>query len=58
MPIRICNMQSSSTAAPFQQMLTVNSSKYKAYSAGNLDNIEFFYSNGTIIPSWLDGNTI
>ncbi len=57
-PITLTNGQSVATAAPFQQMVNVNSSLYKAYEAGNLDNIEFFYNNYTIIPSWLEsGNS-
>ena len=56
--IKISNNQSAATSSPFQQMLVVNSSKYKEYEAGNLDNVEFFYPNGTIIPSWLEsGNS-
>ena len=57
-PINICNFQSDSTIAPFQQELNINSSKYMAFEANNLDNIEFFYSNGTTIPSWLEGNNM
>jgi PGF-pre-PGF domain-containing protein len=56
-PIDVCNLQSSNTPSPFQQMLAVNSVSYNSYEAANLDNVEFFYSNGTIIPSWLEGNT-
>ncbi len=56
--ITITNSQGSSTPAPFQQLLTVNSSAYKSYEAGDLDNILFLYANGTMIPSWLEsGNS-
>jgi hypothetical protein len=56
--ITLTNSQTSATAAPFQQMLTVNSLLYQGYEAPNLDNIEFFYANGIIIPSWLEGNSV
>ncbi|MEM0107073.1 MAG: hypothetical protein QXS03_02485, partial [Candidatus Micrarchaeaceae archaeon] len=56
--INITNSQTIATPSPFQQMLTVNSAAYAKYEAGNLQNVEFFYSNGTIIPSWLEsGNS-
>ena len=55
-PITLSNSQSVATPAPFQQMLSVNSLEYSAYEANNLDNIEFFYANGTIMPSWMEGS--
>ena len=39
-------------------MISVNSSSYKNYEANNLDNIEFFYTNGTLVQSWLEGNSL
>ncbi|MGC8533517.1 MAG: hypothetical protein ACP5MV_02730 [Candidatus Parvarchaeum sp.] len=48
---------SSSTSNPFQQMVIVNMSKYNTYASSNLDNIEFTYQNGTIIPSWRENGT-
>ncbi|MDE1825405.1 MAG: hypothetical protein KGH61_03455 [Candidatus Micrarchaeota archaeon] len=56
-PITITNSQTSATAQPFQQLVTVNSLKYQAYETNNLDNIEFFYPNGILVTSWLEGNT-
>ncbi|MEM0201203.1 MAG: hypothetical protein QXD23_02250, partial [Candidatus Micrarchaeaceae archaeon] len=56
-PITITNSQNIPTPSPFQQMLNINSSNYISYESGNLDNIEFFYQNGTIIPSWLEGSS-
>ncbi len=44
--------------SPFQQRISVNSLAYESYEASNLDNVEFFYSNGTIINSWLESNNI
>ncbi len=55
-PITINNYQLSPTPAPFQEMLSVNSLNYSSYEAGNLNNIEFFYLNGTIVPSWMEGS--
>lgn len=58
LPITIENGQSVQTQDPYQQMIIVNSSLYAKYEAPNLQNIEFFYANGTIIPSWLEsGNS-
>ncbi len=57
-PIIINNTQSTATPAPFQQELTFNSLTYRYAEAGNLDNVLFFYANGTIVPSWLEsGNS-
>jgi len=57
-PLTITNHQDVATSAPFQQEVVMNASRYSAIEAPNLSNIEFFYSNGTIIPSWLEsGNS-
>lgn len=57
-PITIWNNQSVATPAPFDLDLTVNSSAFASREAGNLSNIEFFASNGSIVPSWLEsGNS-
>jgi hypothetical protein len=53
-PITISNNESIPTLAPFQEMLVVNSSAYSLFEAGNLQNVEFYYQNGTLIPSWLE----
>ncbi|MFI5412438.1 MAG: hypothetical protein ACHQX1_00940 [Candidatus Micrarchaeales archaeon] len=57
-PITLYNNQvnSSYSGQAFQQMVIINSSDYLSYEASNLDNIEFFYPNGTVIYSWLEGN--
>ena len=52
-PFSINNTQSTATAAPFVQTIVVNMSKYTAYLAGNLQNVEWAYANGTIITSRL-----
>lgn len=57
-PITLTNNQPSPTPAPFQQMISVNSATYASYEAPNLQNVEFYYPDGAIIPSWLEsGNS-
>ncbi len=59
-PITITNTQSSATPSPFQQMVNFTSSDngWTSISTGNFgQNVEFFYYNGTIIPSWLESYT-
>ncbi len=41
-----------------QVMFTFLKNNYLSYESHNLQNIEFFYSNGTIIPSWLEGESL
>ena len=48
---------SSATPNTFQQEVTVNMADYSFYAASNLENIEFMYPNGTIIPSWRENGT-
>ena len=55
-PIQITNDQPVPTPNEYQQLILVNSSEYLKYEAPNLDNVEFFYANGTVIPSWLESN--
>ncbi|MFI5412392.1 MAG: hypothetical protein ACHQX1_00695 [Candidatus Micrarchaeales archaeon] len=55
-PVNITNTQPLSTGSNFQQMIVLNTSYYP-YSANlvsTLMNVEFTYSNGTIVPSWLE----
>ena len=57
-PITITNKQSSSEPNIYQQRLVINNAQYQAKEAANLQNIIFTYTNGTIIPSWLEtGNS-
>ncbi|MGC9129708.1 MAG: spherulation-specific family 4 protein [Candidatus Micrarchaeia archaeon] len=57
-PITLINGQSSATPAPFQQMVSIDSNVFKPLENKNITNVEFFYANGTIIPSWLEsGNS-
>ena len=57
-PLTIKNSQPTATPSPFQQEVVVDSADYQQYEASNLQNVEFFYPNGTIINSWLEsGNS-
>jgi hypothetical protein len=59
-PITITNSQSSATPSPFQQMVNFTSSDpgFSSIATGNFgQNVEFFYYNGTVIPSWLESYT-
>ncbi len=57
-PLTLRNLQSTSTPAPFQDLVTLDSSAYSFYEAPNLQNVEFFYSDGTIVPTWIEsGNS-
>jgi hypothetical protein len=59
-PITITNTQSSATPNPFQQMVNFTSADpgFSSIATGNFgQNVEFFYYNGTIIPSWLENYT-
>ncbi len=60
-PITLTNNQNTSTPNPFQQMVTLPASVYSGYAnlsgIHSFQNVEFFYSNGTIIPSWLENYT-
>ena len=40
------------------QMIGFNALAYQAYEACNLQNVEFFLANGTIVSSWLEGNVL
>ena len=59
-PITITNTQSSATPSPFQQIINFTSSDpgFSSIATGNFgQNVEFFYYNGTVIPSWLQNYT-
>jgi hypothetical protein len=53
-PVTFYNQQPSATPSPFQQIVNASYTVYGNYSNANLSNIEFFYFNGTVIPSWLE----
>ena len=58
-PLTITNTQSSATPNPFQQMVNFTSSDsgWTSISTDFGQNVEFFYYNGTVIPSWLENYT-
>lgn len=53
-PITFSNLQNVPTPSPFQQMVNAPYAVYGNYSNSELSNVEFFYFNGTVIPSWLE----
>ncbi|MEM4066074.1 MAG: hypothetical protein QXV17_04340 [Candidatus Micrarchaeaceae archaeon] len=57
-PIWINNSQTSATPSPFQTLINITASNYAGYLvySGSQANFEFFYSNGTIIPAWIESN--
>ena len=58
-PLNLTNSQTTATSAPFQQMVNITESTYSSYIAysGSTANFEYFYSNGTIIPAWIESNS-
>jgi hypothetical protein len=56
--ISLINDEAEPVPGLFQQMLTVDSSRYASVEAPNLQNVEFFDSHGRILKSWLEsGNS-
>ena len=55
--LAIINSQGVATPNPFQQMIKFNASAYSSYENQGLQNVEFMWINGTIIPSWLESGT-
>ena len=39
-------------------MIPFNALAYQSYETSTLNNTEFFYANGTIMPSWIEGNVL
>ncbi len=56
--LRIINTQSLATSSPFQQQVVLDSAQYSQYEANNLQNVQFIYPNGTVIPSWLESGNL
>ena len=46
------------TGTGFQQMINITESSFSSYLTynSNFANFEYFYANGTIIPSWIESN--
>ncbi len=65
-PINVMNQQSIAVSANtpiaigsygyYGNVIGFNALKYSQYYTCNLDNAEFFFANGTIATSWLEGN--
>ncbi len=57
--LTIKNSQSTATPNPFQQMVNITSADngWQLISPDFGQNVEFFYANGTVIPSWLESYT-
>jgi hypothetical protein len=58
-PVFINNTQAVSTSSPSQQQINISEASFTNYIAYNsiFANFEYFYSNGTIIPSWINTNS-
>ena len=58
--VYIINRQSSATPSGFQQSMEINESSLAGYLSynGNAANFEYFYPNGTLIPAWIEGNSL
>lgn len=56
LPITLSNSQGNAIAANTPISLTVNALQYKQYYLPELQNAKLFFSNGTTINSWLEGN--
>ena len=52
----LLNNQNKSTPVPFDLEIKVDSSALSSYESHGLSNVEWFTSNGTIIPSWIQCN--
>ena len=62
--LNLSNSQSTATPNPFQQMINITSAD-NGWTYINTNqttafgqNVEFFYANGTVIPSWLENYTL
>lgn len=53
--VNVTNSQATGTGT-YQQMVTVNSSRYAGYANANFSNVAWFYANGTQIYSWIESN--
>lgn len=50
----IDNSQNTATPNPYQQMIVFESSLFRQVENPSLSNVEFMYTNGTVIPSWIE----
>jgi predicted DNA-binding transcriptional regulator AlpA len=57
-PIRLVNNEPEAVPGPFQQKLEVDSSRYTAVEAANLQNVLFLDAHGNVLKSWMEsGNS-
>jgi len=56
--VNITNNQSIATSNPIQVPVRINKTYYSSYLVynGSIANFEFYYNNGTVIPSWIESN--
>ena len=57
-PVNILNLKNQAFQANSEIPIPYNGLNYTNYESKSLNNTEFFWFNGTIIPSWLEGNTM
>jgi hypothetical protein len=56
--ITLFNVEPENVPGQFEQMLTIDSSRYSSVEAPNLQNVEFFDDHGRILRSWMEsGNS-
>ncbi|MDE1871348.1 MAG: hypothetical protein KGI06_03850 [Candidatus Micrarchaeota archaeon] len=55
-PITFTNNQGNPVTAGTPLSFTFNALAYQQYETNTLNNTELFFANGTIAPSWLEGN--
>lgn len=58
LPVNVINTQSSAFQANAQIPVTINAISLQPYITKSLNNTEWFFANGTVIPSWMEGNTL
>lgn len=58
LPINVINSQASAMPYNAQIPIAFNALAYQSYESNTLNNTEFFYANGTVMASWLEGNTL
>ena len=54
-PLSVNNLASSSTPSTFQEGVYLDTNTYSTFLNSTMQNVEFTYSNGTVIPSWYEG---
>ncbi|HXB13727.1 MAG TPA: hypothetical protein VNZ45_17190, partial [Bacteroidia bacterium] len=57
-PITLTNKQVNALSANTPINITFNALAYQAYETPTLNNLLFYYANGTAIKSWMEGNIL